>query len=265
MSKSIYVLTWCNQPESFYGTTLIFKTLRVGFPNANIQIVDNASQPIFRTLLKQYTQECDAEFTQLESSISHHNFIEQTLNRQSEGTAIFVDPDVCFWENVEEWNFDALVAGRLLPKYRCEYSGCLTNPRLHTSFMWIPDVIALREAIQTLRTQYFEFNPFHPVMFRLDNTWQRFDTGASLYAALSERMYAFAEKELEAYDHLFCGTHLDSVASKIRPDYALLFERMHKHVQVDHRALKGAWRIQEDYFNSLIVPKVKQESYQELL
>ena len=248
MTIHIYILTWCNRLENLYGTTLVFKTLRVGFPNANVHIVDNASLPSVRSLLKQNAQECDAEFTQIKNTISHHDFIEQTLNRQSEGTAIFVDPDVCFWENVEDWSFDALIAGRLLPKYKCEYSGCLTYPRIHTSFMWIPDVIAFREAIQTLQTQYFEFNPFCPVMLKLGDVWQRFDTGASLYNALPDRMYAFTEKELDSYDHLFCGTHIGSVASKIRPDYALLFERMHKHVQIDHQALKGAWRIQENYF-----------------
>jgi hypothetical protein len=253
MLKHIYILTWCNQVKNLYGTTLIFKTLRVGFPNAEVHVIDNGSLPSVRSLLKQHTQECEAQFTQLEDSIFHHDFIEQTINKQSEGTAIFVDPDVCFWENVEDWDFDALVAGRLIPPFRCEYTGCFTHPRIHTSFLWIPDIIALREAIKTLQTQYFHFNPFRPLMFRLDNTWQRFDTGASLYAALPERMYAFTERELEAYDHLFCGTHLNAVSPKIRPDYALLFERLHKHVQLDHRALKGSWRIQEQYFKALSV------------
>jgi len=253
MSKQIYILTWCNRLENLYGATLIFKTLRLGFPDSTIHVVDNASLSNARPVIRRFAQECNAQFVQLKDEVSHHDFIEQTLNQQSQGTAIFVDPDICFWENVEGWSFNKLTVGRLLPKYICEYTGCLTHPRLHTSFLWIPDVAALREAVRTIQARYFEFHPFRPMMFKLENTWHRFDTGGSLLAALPEQMQFFTEKELDAYDHLFCGTHLNTVASRIRPDYALLFDRMHKHVQVDHRALKGAWRLQEEYFQSLAV------------
>lgn len=253
MVNRVYILTWCKQTSNLYGTTLIFKTLRVGFPNSEICVVDNASLLDVRPLIRKLAQQSNAQFIQLERELPHHDFIEQTINQQPEGTAIFLDPDVCFWKSVEEWGFDKLIAGRLLPKYICEYTGCLTHPRLHTSFLWIPDVAALRKAIQNIQARYFEFHPFRPMMFRLGNTWERFDTGGSLFAALPEQMQAFTEKELDAYDHLFCGTHLNTVASRIRPDYALLFDRMHKHVQVDHRALKGAWRLQEEYFQSLAV------------
>jgi hypothetical protein len=253
MLKQLYMLTWCNQVENLYGTTLIFTTLRIGFPNTNICVVDNASLLTLRPQIRQLAQEADCEFIQLDQEIKHDEFLEQTLSKQSEGTAIFVDPDICFWKSVEDWNFDALVAGRLIPKHSCEYTRCITYPRLHTSLLWIPDIRAFRSEMETLRGHFFQFSPFRPFMFRLNNLWHRFDTGASLYAALPNRMFPFVEKELEAYDHLFCGTHLESVAAKVRPDYGLLFERMHKHAQVDYRALKGAWRIQEEYFQSLAV------------
>ena len=252
MAKHVYILTWCDRLESLYGTTLVFKTLRVGFPTATIHIVDNASLPVVRSLLRQHAEDCGAEFTQLTQAVAHHDFLEQMLQRQAKGTAVFVDPDICFWETVEAWDFAALMAGRLLPQYECEYTGCLTHARLHTSLLWIPDIQALLQTIQTLQAQFFEFQPFRPSMFRLDDRWQRFDTTAALYAAIPQQMYAFAEAQLDAYDHLFCGTHLRSVAPRIRPDYALLFERMHQSVQFDHRALKGAWRLQDDYFRSLV-------------
>jgi hypothetical protein len=253
MTKHVYILTWCFDLDNLYGTTLIFKTLRVGFPKAQVHVIDNVSNPAVRPLIKQHAEECGAEFTQLEQRIPHYTFLEQTLNTQPEGTAIFIDPDICLWENVEEWNFDQLMAGRLIPKYACEYSGCLTHPRLHPSFLWIPDVCTWREKIQAVQSQYYEFYPFLPVEFKLDNIWQRFDTGGILYTALSEQVYSFTEKELDAYDHLFCGTHLEDVAPKIRPDMALWFREIHKQAQINHQSLKGAWRIQEDYFQSLAV------------
>jgi hypothetical protein len=255
--KHVYILTWCDRPENLYGTALVFKTLRVGFPSATVHVVDNASLPAVRSHLEQLAQSCSAHFTQLTRSIGHHDFIEQTLKQQETGTAVFVDPDVCFWDDIETWDFNALIAGRLLPKFKCEYTGCLTHARLHTSLLWIPNVEALLQAIRTLQLRFFEFQPFRPIMFMLDNRWQRFDTTATLYAALTDQMYAFTESQLDSYDHLFCGTHFQSVAAKIRPDYSLLFERLHQFVQYDHRALKGAWRLQEEYFQSL-VPNMRQ-------
>ncbi len=251
MNTHVYVVTWCKEIENLYGTTLVFKTLRIGFPTAKLYVIDNASLAAVRPLIQRHSEACDASFTQLTQEIAHHEVIERTLEGQAEGTAVFVDPDVCFWDNAEGWQFDALIAGRLIPKYACEYTGCITHPRLHTSFLWIPEVELLREAIRALRARFFDFHPFRPVMFRLDDGWHRWDTGAGLYAALPERLRAFAKGELESYDHLFCGTHLHQVVTKIRPDYALLFDCMHRRVKADHRALKGAWRIQDDYFASL--------------
>ena len=151
------------------------------------------------------------------------------------------------------WDFEALLAGRRIPRFACELTGCVTHPRAHTSFLWIPEVGALRDAIQALRARFFEFEPFRPAMFLLNNVWQRFDTAASLYAALPDRVHAFSVRELEAYDHLFCGTHLGMVAPTLHPEYAARWKQMHQEVQANHLALKGAWKMQEDYFNSRAV------------
>ena len=40
---NVFILTFCRNLDLFYGTKLIFETLRVGFPNAKITVVDNAS------------------------------------------------------------------------------------------------------------------------------------------------------------------------------------------------------------------------------
>src|SRR5690349_7960271 len=137
VAKHVHILTWCRWLEKLHGTTLIFRTLRVGFPNAHIRVVDNASRPDVRPTIQRLAEDCGAEHVQLEQEVRHHAFLADTLQAQAAGTAIFLDPDLCFWEEVEHWNFDALMAGRLLPKYNCEYTGCVSHPRLHTSFLWI--------------------------------------------------------------------------------------------------------------------------------
>ncbi|MBD2621129.1 hypothetical protein H6G48_05280 [Microcystis flos-aquae FACHB-1344] len=253
MDINVYILTWCQQDENLYGTTLVFKTIRTGFPNAHIHVVDNASLLFARFRVQQLAKENDAKFTQLEREVPHHYFMEQIMYEQDKGIAVFVDPDICFWTNVENWNFSKLIAGRLIPKHRCEFSGCITHPRLHTSLLWINDMAALRDAIQTLQAQFFEFSPFRPFMWKSDNIWQRFDTAASLYSALSSQTYKFTPKELDLYDHLFCGTHFNLVASQISPEYAFKYKEMHTKIKSDHLVLKGAWKIQDAYFRSLVI------------
>ena len=252
MTLNVYILTWCDRVENLYGTTLIFKTLRVGFPTAEIHVVDNASRPDVRHIISQHATECGARFTQLEEGITHHDFIQNILITQAEGTAIFLDPDICLWENVETWSFDKLMAGRLIPQFKCPISDCVTHPRLHTSFLWIPDVGSLLDSVRTLRTQYFELHPFRPIMYKT-GVWQRFDTTGALYNAMPEQMYAFTEKELNAYEHLFCGTHLELATAKLKLPHANMFIELHNQAQTDYKQVKGAWRMQEDFFNSLAV------------
>ncbi|MEO6447712.1 MAG: hypothetical protein ABIO42_00555, partial [Burkholderiaceae bacterium] len=39
------ILTYCAHPALAYGTLLVFKTLRVGFPTARVEVYDNGSHP----------------------------------------------------------------------------------------------------------------------------------------------------------------------------------------------------------------------------
>jgi hypothetical protein len=251
MVKNVYILTYCKRIENLYGTILVFKTLRTGFPTANIHVFDNASLPTVRHVIRQHTRECGATFTQLDTELMHHDFIKKTLKSQGYGAAIFVDPDVCFWESVEDWNFEQfLIAGRLLPGIHCSFlGGVLTRPRLHTSLFWIPDTRALFEKLAAIQSQYFEFDPFRPIMFKADGIWQRFDTAGTLYSALpEEQIYVFAEKELNAYDHIFSGTHIQFIVSTFSADFAEKFVRLHEQAKNDYTQVRGAWRWQEDFF-----------------
>lgn len=249
MTPDVYVLTWCNNAENLYGTTLTFKTLRVGFPDARIHVIENASLKECRPLIREAAEKCEVEFTQLTVPMKHHEMIEGVINSHPDGTVIFVDPDVCFWKNIQGWQFDALIAGRYLPTFACELTRCVTHQRLHTSLWWIPNVRLLRSAIHSLLARYFEFEPIRPTMFLLNDFWQRFDTGAALFPALRAQMHVFTDDELDAYDHLFCGTHYTFAASLLHADYAARFKEMHEHAKGNHLAIKGAWRLQDEYFS----------------
>lgn len=170
---------------------------------------------------------------------------------QAYGSAVFIDPDVIFWENVEDWNFEQfLLAGRLLPGVDSSFlGGCFTHPRCHTSFLCIPNVRALIEEIANIQSKYFEFNPFRPIMFNGEGRWQRFDTTGTLYSALPKsEIYVFGERELNAYDHIFCGTHIGFVKAVFSAEFADKFVQLHEQAKTDYTQVRGCWRWQEDFF-----------------
>ncbi len=212
---NVYVITYCSDPDYLNGTTLIFKTIRIGFPTARIHVIDNASIKKSREYIKQCADSVNATYSQLQEELEHWQILADLAHNIWEGTCILIDPDVCFWQNCEQWKFDVLIAGRLIPRFHDDYSQCITEPRLHTSFLWVNDAEKLRKAIKDICERYYEFYPFLPFMYRDENgQWIRFDTGASLYAALINRMQGITHAELRSYDYLFCCTNYKGVAAQ---------------------------------------------------
>ncbi len=246
----VYILTWCKRIELLYGTTLVFKTLRVGFPNATVHVVDAASLPKARDEIRASASACGAQFLQLDRRIELSVFIEQALARQGTGAAVFIDPDVCFWELVEDWKFTGLAAGRYLPRHHCEFTGCLSEPRLHTSFLWFPDVARLRLATARICRSHRFFEPFRNVMLPTGDGWRYFDTAAGLYSVYPDEMESFDTRHMNSYDHLFAGTYADSVLAKLGSDMNAIYRDIHLKAQTDYRQIRGCWRRQEDYFQA---------------
>jgi hypothetical protein len=248
-----YILTHCRRAELLYGTTLTFRTLRVGFPTARVVVVDNDSLPEVRPVIRAEALAAGCEYQQLDgpNRVAHHTFIARTIRRHPAGTLVFLDPDLLFWDRCEEWETGKLVAGRVIPTFDDPFSGCVTHARAHTSFLWFEDVARLRAAIELLQRRYFDFDPFTPYMFRQGECWWRFDTGASLYAALGEHgVYSFGERELDRYDHLFCGCHLDLVSGALDATSKGEVEQSHALAQTNYRELRGLWRSQARYFDT---------------
>lgn len=246
----VYILTYCKNLQQLYGNTLIFKTLRIGFPTANITVVDNASIAYARGVISKCAKDTGCAYRPLQDEILHHQFLEYIVN-SSKGTVVFLDPDICFWGNCEKWDFsNYLLAGRLLPQFQDEYTQCITEARIHTSFLWINSCSALNDAIQNTRRTYFEYEPFKPVVYMepISREWYRFDTLSLLYTVLKERIYCFNSNELDTYDHLFCGTHFPIVYEKLTGNDKSVFKNIHEYAKHDYKRLKGIWKFQEEYF-----------------
>lgn len=243
----VFILTHCRRAELFYGTSLIFRTLRVGFPNARVTVVDNASLPEVRAEIEGLARDSDCEFRQIDGpAIAHDAFLESTLASLAAGGGgplVFLDPDLCLWRSCEDLEFGALLAGKLVAAHEDPVMQCVVLPRLHTSFLWIADSRSLQQEIDRLRRPHFDFRPFQPFSVKLGDAWIRYDTGGSLYAAVADRTHAFGGAELDRYDHIYCGAHFDLHAPHWTGELRELMHRIHGAARDgDLESLRGVWR-----------------------
>jgi hypothetical protein len=278
---NVSILTYCRKPELFYGTELVFKSLRTGFPNARITVLDNASLPETRTEIESLARRNECRFEQIpEPGIPHHEYLQRTI-REVAQTAdrseplVFLDPDICFWESCEWFEFDGLIAGLYMSQFDdVTITKTRTMPRLHTSFLWVPDPANLLREIRKFQYLRFDFEPFLPYSFLLDGTWYRFDTGASLYAAISGKVSCFDKRHLDCYDHLYGGCHIDILKHFLRggangereagapgrPDSRVPLywkQSMEFHAKArsgDWESLRGIWKLQEEAWRDLHTP-----------
>jgi len=164
---------------------------------------------------------------------------------------VFLDPDVCLWDNCEDFTFSGLIAGRLNGGFNDNVTKTLTVPRLHTSFLWIPDARALQGEIRKMRARHFDFEPFMSFSFRLNDTWYRYDTGASLYMAIHDKVSLFEEEHLTYYDHIFGGSHKNNLLFRFSPEERELYMEVHSYAKEGNlKALKGIHKyIDETWWN----------------
>ena len=239
--ERVFCITYCRNPSLYYGTSLIFKTIRVGFPDAEIVIIDNASAFGVDDTRK-LAESVGAKFIPLSVERRHQEILADIVHSADVPTAI-VDPDIVFWERADESK--CLIEGRLIPDFLDPYTGCHTHERLHTSFLkFRPE---LRDVIMDISADKFDWQPFAPVMLEIDG-WHRWDTMAGLYASIKHLAKPFNEDDLNKYDHLFCGSHLDLVVGKLK-EWGDSFRASHESARTgDLEAMRGAWKFQDAFF-----------------
>lgn len=239
----VFILIWCKNPANANNSLLTFRTLRTGFPSSEVVVYDNAS--IIGEQTKRLCQEVGAQYFRFEKEIRHHAYLKLIL--LNEPNAILVDPDIIFWEQVEHWDFSHyLIAGRLIPNFYDHYTRCHTVSRLHSSLMWLPDLKQLRSHFTIKTARYFD--PITHQTAIVGSEWVFWDTLAGLYHLFKEQSYCFGERELNAYDHLFCGTHLDLVIDDIGADS--IIAKGSRMAMENMASLKGYWRQQDEYLTA---------------
>lgn len=250
---NVKILVTCRDREILRGSTLVFDSLRTGFPTAHVTVYLNDIKDL--SCKEEIIEACKKakvdNVIDLKNPTIHHVWIE-TLVMTEDDPFICLDTDIIFWGKCEEWAFFKPLAGRLIPEFWDDFTNCITRPRLHGSHLWVRPV-EVRKLIEDYRKQFpvTPFNPganlFHPVYlpFMLKGKVLNFfhDTACLLYQAFGGD--AFEEKHLNCFDHLNAGTISDLVSPHL-PDIRL--REAHFAIFENPSLARGAWRQQNNYY-----------------
>lgn len=246
----VHILATCRKEELLPATTMVFKTLRTGFPTADVTVWLNSLFPMFKDprIVSAY-ESVDAGVTTW--STIHHEWILHLLDVETEPFWI-CDTDVVFWKSVEDWIPKVPMMGCFNPRFFDRFTNCETMSRLHTSLLYF-DPAAIKSEVEKYFSQFSEtpFNPrpnlIYPGFF--PSRWlggiKNFfhDTCCLLYHAIGGNH--FTDEMKDAYSHLFFGTISDLVA----PHYPGEEMRQFAFRVFDNpELLRGAWRAQDAWF-----------------
>jgi hypothetical protein len=264
----VLILVTCRKKELLRASTLVFDTIRTGFPTSPIHayinhVPDNACErEVLRALGKADVTTVGFEpGTPWEDrdrhTTIHHRWISDLLETRK--TPFWIcDTDVCFWDKVEDFQLGASyfpLFGRYTPEFFDKFTNCITRARLHTSLLYFnPERIEPGLAGYWKQFPETPFNPrpnlIYPTFFPFRHDGRPYanffyDTCAMLYHAIGG--YAFTTDVLNCYDHLHFGTISDLVCPYWAENH---FRENHFAVFENPQLLKGAWRQQEEFYRA---------------
>lgn len=245
----VHILFTLRKQELEQYSYLVFRSLRTGFPTSKIFVHVNPPSPITEEA-KELFVKCDAEVDTLDKTVIHHDWISSLLETITEPVFI-CDTDVMFWRSFEDQTFDKPMAGRRIPQWYDEFTGCNTRSRLHTSLLYL-DPNGIRDRVDKYYSGIHQtpFNPtahlINPICVPLYGRTYFYDTCSLLYHSIGGQ--PFTERQLDSFDHLNFGTISDIVLPRLKDG-----EQMHtirEAVIKDPHLAQGCWREQEEYYLS---------------
>lgn len=219
----VHCLATCLKPEMIRAAVLVFRTIRVGFPKADIFVHGNGLSSIDADLVARVAAKEGCPFRNLPMR-SHGAWIEELLETENSGFWI-VDTDVVFFQAIEDWFNDeseALFAGRKEPAFIDPWTNSIHVERIHPSLMWFnPRLLraeirrwpGVHDFLNTAERNLIRWN-FVPVR---GERKRFYDTCAGLYHAIEGQV--FTEEQNAAYGHLLAATysHLMKGALDVTP------------------------------------------------
>lgn len=249
--------------------TLAFDTLRVGFPNAEIQVTVNnnihgpseVTGEVFRKIKDIGALPRWAGNMVSGGMIHHAEWIRRMVMDETEcggRPVVILDPDVIFWKSCEDWEFsdETMLAGYHVPRMWNDFAKCVSVSRIHTSFMWFKRLSALRALIQetypyshSATGHYSPCDPFMPAV-RFDNGKPLFwDSCSNLYQMLP--LWAvknFDESHKACFDHLNSASFYDVMTERMPNPSGFKFA--HDVLVHTPEKLKGIWSQVDEYYRA---------------
>ncbi len=250
---NVSVLAYCRDEELLYGTLLLFKTIRVGFPNADVTIYDNANPVAIASRIAEEAGKTECGYVILDEELPHDVWLRRVcMDGSLRGQHVVLDPDVMFWQNVEGWRWAdrVLMAGHRTPE---TLDNQITNStilsRLHSSFLWFPHPEKFWMAVDAIESASYVGGFGKRNLFSHKRCYVRgesvtVDTASDLAWALSSRTADFTDAQLDCYDHLIGGS-----GGYFQKGEEPLQHKLAKTGRYGH--LKGMWKRQEQFLMAM--------------
>ena len=248
----VFILATCRNDALIRASTLVFDTIRVGFPTAEIVVWDNDNSELNRSQIREGVKKCKGKLVHLPQRISHHDWIATlTMDERNKEPFWICDTDLVFWASMEQWKFGLMpLAGRYIPDFRCGYVKRWTHWRLHPSLLRIDPALVLAglNAYEDANPETPftpKPNPFAPLFL----PGQFYDTVAILSEICSGQQ--FQDGHLNCYDHLFAGTISDLVGPCLNDGK---MQERHAELMANPEKMRGLWRKQDEFFRANRLP-----------
>lgn len=243
----VKILVTVRREELLPYALLVFKSLRVGFPTAEVMVYLNKMDPDHAQSVISECSKVNAQWTVTDTI--HHTWIYEVLQGATEPFWL-VDTDLIFYRNFEQYTFDAPMAGLRVPEFVDEFSGCTTRARLHTSLLYLDPMRIQTELIRYTSKIYSspftpQINLVNPVVLPFRSRPYYYDTAALLYHAVGGR--AFTDIQKGGFCHFQFGTISDLVLPRLgraSEPMKLAREAILKDPSLGH----DAWRYQEEWY-----------------
>lgn len=242
----VVILCTARTPQLLYGSTLAFKSLRVGFSNAFVEVHDNASHPDCSEQIKRHAFNVGAQYIAIAKRTTHHQWIHSVL-KNATGTIVLLDPDCVFFDKMEDMELSGLLTGRLCPAYFNEVVGCNEVERLHTCLLFVRDAKELREKLAAVNvSERYPFDPISPrITARKGKLWFA-DTFATAFGLIGGK--AITSEYLSRFAHLVSGSMIDLVAPKMTEGKELA--ALHRQAYLNQNVLRDCWANHDKFYAS---------------
>lgn len=249
----VHILATVRKEELLSATTLVFKTLRVGFPTAEITVKLNGWTGAERWQnVMRACNDARVDHTRESEPITHHEWVARLIQEENEPFFV-LDTDVIFWDNFERFSFEgAPLAGRYIPQFKCKFANAITKPRFHTCLLYIdPKIVKkvvgtfgeLSPDVYCLPRPTIEDLVFPRYIPDIRGMRYFYDTASLLFQCVSG--VPFNKDELNSFEHLNSATLSDLVAP-CYPEYRM--RETHFAIYENPQLAKGSWKLQDEFY-----------------